>query len=154
MKVSVIHIRSSPYGIAYALWHGIGHQDRVWQAVWHPSKTILATCSGDKTVRLWAPASHSDLSSWQCIHTLEHGHKRTIRSLAWSPSGNEIATASFDATTGIWEYDSRENDWECVATLEGHENEVKSVAWSAGQLLATCSRDKTVWIWEGKRVGC
>ncbi|CDS11291.1 hypothetical protein LRAMOSA03554 [Lichtheimia ramosa] len=125
-----------------------GHQDRVWQAVWHPSKTILATCSGDKTVRLWAPASHSDLSNWQCIHTLEHGHKRTIRSLAWSPSGNEIATASFDATTGIWEYDSRENDWECVATLEGHENEVKSVAWSAGQLLATCSRDKTVWIWE------
>ncbi|CAO3685049.1 unnamed protein product [Rhizopus stolonifer] len=126
-----------------------GHQDCVWQAAWHPTKTLLATCSGDKTVRLWAPLSLTDPSQWQCVETLEGAHKRTVRSVAWSKKGSELATASFDATTGIWEHDTRENDWECVATLEGHENEIKSVSWSAtGSLLATCSRDKSVWIWE------
>ncbi|XP_020114861.1 protein CIA1 [Ananas comosus] len=128
-----------------------GHGDRVWSLAWNPAPencgrapAMLASCSGDKTVRIWQPTSSG---AWDCSAVLEDAHNRTVRSCAWSPNGKLLATASFDSTIAIWEYIG--NDFECVATLEGHENEVKSVSWSAsGLLLATCGRDKTVWLWE------
>ncbi|XP_078447457.1 transducin/WD40 repeat-like superfamily protein [Wolffia australiana] len=138
-----------------------GHTDRVWNLAWHPtagqdgSPAVLASCSGDKTVRIWRQNLSSD--SWECTAVLDETHTRTVRSCAWSPSGRLLATASFDATTAIWE--NAGDDFDCISTLEGHENEVKSVAWNAsGSLLATCSRDKSVWIWEvqddGKEYDC
>ncbi|GFH26413.1 probable cytosolic iron-sulfur protein assembly protein CIAO1 homolog [Haematococcus lacustris] len=137
-----------------------GHTDRVWAVAWSPSGENLASCSGDKTVRLWRErrAPHPNLtelnlngsetrSEWFCAAVLEDGHSRAIRSLSWAPSGRQLAVASFDATTTIWEEQGRV--WEQVASLEGHENEVKCVAWSpAGDLVATCGRDKSVWLWE------
>ena len=81
-----------------------------------------------------------------------------------------LATASFDSTTGIWRKEERsetnglddgekakdgrdededDDEWRFAVVLDGHDSEVKSVAWSpGGSFLATCSRDKSVWIWE------
>lgn len=80
-----------------------------------------------------------------------------------------LASGSFDSTISVWgidepneDYDAEElaanlaellcspqNEWNLMAIIEGHENEVKGVAWNhSGNKLALCSRDKTVWIWE------
>ncbi|XP_013920212.1 PREDICTED: lissencephaly-1 homolog [Thamnophis sirtalis] len=117
-----------------------------WFLAWNPKGTLLASCGGDRSIRIWGKEG----DGWVCKSILGEGHQRTIRKVAWSPCGNYLASASFDATTCIWK--KNQADFECAATLEGHENEVKSVAWApSGSLLATCSRDKSVWVWEGER---
>ncbi|KAF3941419.1 Xenin [Dactylella cylindrospora] len=141
--------------------------DRVWYAAPHPRLPLVATASTDRVVRIYS------LRDFSLVSSIEGGHKRSIRSLAWKPNTkNEsvIATASFDSTTGIWHRDERpkdpgaggdealgmnddereeEEEWRFAVVLDGHDSEVKSVAWSSGgSFLATCSRDKTVWIWE------
>ncbi|KAK6353251.1 Cytosolic iron-sulfur protein assembly protein [Orbilia brochopaga] len=144
--------------------------DRVWCAVPHPHLPLVATASTDRVVRIYS------LRDFSLVSTIEGGHKRSIRSLAWKPNAkgeSVLATASFDSTTGIWHRaehahdpypiiggdeenepphsDEREEEeeWRFAVVLDGHDSEVKSVAWSpGGSFLATCSRDKSVWIWE------
>ena len=140
-----------------------GHQDRSWAIAWNPTKPLLASCSADKTVRLYnyrvSPHSEDEPSSgepkFELNTSIATGHAKTVRALAWSPSGNTLATGSFDSNVGIWQQvggEDEEGAWECVSSLEGHETECKGVAYSAsGTLLASCSRDKSVWVWEGWR---
>lgn len=163
-----------------------GHSSRAWHLAWNPRMPLLASCSGDKDVRLHAYSfvsttsadgpSTSKRPSFNLREVIPTGHQRTVRQVAWNPDGRILATASFDSTVGIWERiqdidgssevngatDASgavalsnggahvdEPEWDCVGTLEGHESECKSVAFShTGGVLASCSRDKSVWIWE------
>ena len=143
-----------------------GHAETAWSLAWNPKYPLLATCSTDRDVRLH---SYTQLASavaddTQVLFTLKEviptGHKRTVRQVAWSPSGEMFATASFDSSVGIWERvqptadgdepaAAADGEWDCSGTLEGHDSECKAAAFSHnGSLLASCSRDKSVWVWE------
>jgi len=137
-----------------------GHTDRAWAVAWNPAKALLASCSADKSVRLYNYRTSQDSQEgitalkFTLNSTIDTGHGKTVRALAWSPAGNTLATGSCDSNVGIWQQGGGcggqdDKDWECVSSLEGHETECKGVAYSAsGTLLASCSRDKSVWIWE------
>lgn len=121
----------------------------------------------EKDTTTVSPSSTTKLDRWELQAVLTGIHERTVRSVAFAPFVKNpiiLASASFDGSIAIWEqelttttttmndnpnYNSNKQQWTCAAQLEGHDNEVKCVVWNAtGSLLASCGRDKTVWIWE------
>ena len=65
-----------------------------------------------------------------------------------------FAAVSFDSKTTLWgqrktsDGSPSSRTFELLDTLTGHENEVKCAAWSPdGELLATCSRDKSSFVY-------
>lgn len=129
------------------------HRDRCWSI--DILNDLLATSSSDRRIKL------IDLKKYSLVGELDDNiHKKTIRSVAWRPHSHILAAGSFDSTISIWgkvedEYmNISEVEMELLATIEGHESEIKSIAWSSdGSYLATCSRDKSVWIWEADENG-
>ncbi|QPG75691.1 hypothetical protein FOA43_003050 [Brettanomyces nanus] len=147
------------------------NDDICWAVAVQPQLHLMATVSADKTCKIF------DLRTRKLVATLaDDTHSKTTRCVSFKPSTEfpTVAVGSFDATVSIWGRDLMEeknaqrdedtekdfnsdskseivgdNGWELLAIIEGHENEVKSVDWSYdGKYLATCSRDKSAWIWE------
>jgi WD40 repeat protein/predicted Zn-dependent protease len=91
---------------------------------------LLASGSGDRTVRLWDPSTGRQLA-------LLTGHTAYVLCVAFSPDGKYLASASSDTTVRVWDtWTGKE-----VQTLRGHTQEVARVAFSPdGRRLASVSR--------------
>lgn len=116
------------------------HKRTVRSIAWSPSGQTLATGSFDSTVGLWAEVDPDAEDEGG------NGKEGVYKPLKGGAEDEEDGDVSMDGQNGEGKSGK---EWECVTTLEGHESECKAVAWSAdGALLASCSRDKSVWVWE------
>ena len=96
-----------------------GHRRAVLQIQWDPSRTKLASCSRDKTIKIW------DLNNDSPLHSLED-HTYWVKPIKWSPAGPGsdnpsakivLASCSWDGTVGLWDVDIGR----CLNILSQHE---------------------------------
>jgi WD40 repeat protein len=114
-----------------------GHEKLVYSAAFSPDSRRLATCSNDRSVRLW----QIDGGSCQVLH----GHTDMVFAVAFHPDGTRLATAGQDQAVWLWDLGRGEE----VARLPGHTDYVWSLAFSPdGKTLASGSGDFTVRLWD------
>ncbi|KAM0246989.1 hypothetical protein ACHAQJ_010017 [Trichoderma viride] len=147
--------------------------ERAWVSIPHPNLPLIATAHG-KNVTVFSLSTLSFHSALADGHA--RSIRSVAWKPALPPHELCLITGSFDSSAGVWRWakgseegdsysagdlsqdmtrslmnddSAKAGDWDYNLVLEGHDSEVKCCAFSpSGAYLATCSRDKSIWIWE------
>ncbi|CAG8570258.1 6936_t:CDS:2 [Paraglomus occultum] len=83
--------------------------------------------------------------------SFDAGHEDLIHDVAYDFYGKRLVTCSSDQRLKVREFVEETGVWEDVATWKAHDGSILRVAWAHpeyGQVIASCSFDRTVRIWE------
>lgn len=131
-----------------------GHENEVKAVAWNWSGRYLASCSRDKTVWIWETDPET-LEEFECVSVLSD-HDQDIKHIVFHPQHNLLASSSYDDTVRLYNQDDDDDDWSCVAILNGHQGTVwcsafehpNSASARDGRIrIASASDDCTVRIW-------
>jgi len=125
-----------------------GHDDMIHDAVLDYYGRRLATCSSDRTVKIFEVEGESH----RLTETLK-GHEGAVWCVSWAHPkyGNILASAGYDGKVFIWR--EQGNQWQRVFDFALHTASVNIISWSpheSGCLLACASSDGNVSVLEFK----
>lgn len=90
-----------------------GHKRGVWSVKFGRAERVLATGSGDKTVKLWS------LEDFNCLKTFE-GHTNSVLRVDFINAGLQLVSAASDGLVKLWNV----REEQCTATMDNHEDKV------------------------------
>ncbi|KAH9241528.1 hypothetical protein K456DRAFT_1718209 [Colletotrichum gloeosporioides 23] len=122
-------------------------------ADWSPCG--LLAFGADSNIALWAPSSENA----EGITTLLSGHKEVVKAVKFLPQAQGedrrlIISGSDDQTLKIWALDPKNNQGECIQTIQEHTAPVNCIAILKSRstpkkvFLASGAADATIKIWE------
>ena len=74
---------------------GVSHEDVVYSAAFSPDGSLVASASGDGTVRLWESSTGGEVTRLQ--------HPNEVYAVAFSPDGRTLASSSRDGIARFWD---------------------------------------------------
>ncbi len=111
-----------------------GHIGKVLCVCFHPSGSLLASGSRDRTIRLWNVASRDTLA------VLE-GHRDDVWDLVFSADGKTLFSCSHDGTVKAWQVSTGRELFNLVELSTPIENLTRS---ADGKCLSWCDHKRTL----------
>jgi len=74
-----------------------GHDSWVLSIRHSPTQEQFATCSSDKTVKIW------DTRSRECVHTFTDLHQDQVWDIAYKPDGSQLVSVSDDRSIIVYD---------------------------------------------------
>ena len=124
----------------------MAHQKCINIAKFSPNDKLIASGSQDKIVKIWQAKDLKQVMELK-------GHLKGVWDLEFSPAEKQIVTVSGDKLIKVWNISGDKG--ECIATLQGHADQLVKIKWlNQGLQLASASVDGVVKLWNLKKQQC
>ncbi|ODV93533.1 hypothetical protein PACTADRAFT_52102 [Pachysolen tannophilus NRRL Y-2460] len=115
------------------------HTNRILKIQFHPSGKFLASCSFDKTFKIW------DLEYSKNLYQQFNGHTKEIFTISHHPDGSLLSSGGLEGIGRLWDLRTGKS----IMTLEGHVKGIYSMDWHPnGYQLCSGSGDCTIKVWD------